>query len=172
MGRSRFPPAAMMWPASCGMNATGLCMRSRMSVLTRSRSRSSKATSRSSDGAPRLWGSDPRTLTIRATADPARDNSGAVFLTPPPLRASIEREPRRSSPGHSPAMKELLRTNDPVRLSFVEALLSAAGIESVGLAQHTSAIEGTISAIQRRITLDYRDHGPARLLLSEAGEAT
>ena len=33
-------------------------------------------------------------------------------------------------------MKELLRTNDPVRLSFVEALLAAAGIESVVLDQH------------------------------------
>ncbi|MGH7124869.1 MAG: DUF2007 domain-containing protein [Stellaceae bacterium] len=69
-------------------------------------------------------------------------------------------------------MKELLRTNDPVRLSFVEALLSAAGIESVVLDQHTSAIEGSISAIQRRIMVAERDHGRAKRLLSDAGEAT
>ena len=69
-------------------------------------------------------------------------------------------------------MKELLRTNDPVRLSFVEALLSAAGIESVVLDQHTSIIEGSIGAIQRRIMVDDRDHGRARLLLREAGERT
>ena len=69
-------------------------------------------------------------------------------------------------------MKELLRTNDPVRLSFVEALLASAGIESVVLDQHTSAIEGSISAIQRRIMVDDRDHGRAKLLLSEAGETT
>ena len=69
-------------------------------------------------------------------------------------------------------MKELLRTNDPVRLSFVEALLLAAGIESVVLDQHTSAIEGSISAIQRRIMVSERDHGRAKQLLSEAGEAT
>jgi hypothetical protein len=69
-------------------------------------------------------------------------------------------------------MKELLRTNDPVRLSFVEALLSAAGIESVVLDQHTSIIEGSIGAIQRRIMVDDRDHGRAKMLLSEAGEAT
>jgi hypothetical protein len=69
-------------------------------------------------------------------------------------------------------MKELLRTNDPVRLSFVEALLSAAGIESVVLDQHTSIIEGSIGAIQRRIMVEDRDHGRARRLLSEAGEAT
>ena len=69
-------------------------------------------------------------------------------------------------------MKELLRTNDPVRLSFVEALLSAAGIESVVLDEHTSIIEGSIGAIQRRIMVEDRDHGRARRLLSEAGEAT
>jgi hypothetical protein len=69
-------------------------------------------------------------------------------------------------------MKELLRTNDPVRLSFVEALLAAAGIESVVLDQHTSAIEGSISAIQRRIMVADSDHGRAKLLLSEAGETT
>ena len=69
-------------------------------------------------------------------------------------------------------MKELLRTNDPVRLSFVEALLAAAGIESVVLDQHTSAIEGSISAIQRRIMVSERDHARAKVLLREAGEAT
>jgi len=69
-------------------------------------------------------------------------------------------------------MKELLRTNDPVRLSFVEALLSAAGIESVVLDQHTSIIEGSIGAIQRRIMVEDRDHGRAKLLLREAGETT
>jgi hypothetical protein len=69
-------------------------------------------------------------------------------------------------------MKELLRTNDPVRLSFVEALLAAAGIESVVLDQHTSAIEGSISAIQRRIMVDDRDHGRATRLLNDVGEAT
>ena len=69
-------------------------------------------------------------------------------------------------------MKELLRTNDPVRLSFVEALLSAAGIDSVVLDEHTSIIEGSIGAIQRRIMVEDRDHSRAKLLLSEAGEAT
>ena len=69
-------------------------------------------------------------------------------------------------------MKELLRTNDPVRLSFVEALLAAAGIDSVVLDQHTSIVEGSIGAIQRRIMVEDRDHGRAKLLLREAGETT
>ena len=67
-------------------------------------------------------------------------------------------------------MKELLRTNDPVRLSFVEAVLSAAGIESVVLDQHTSIVEGSIGAIQRRIMVAERQHARARSLLLELGE--
>jgi hypothetical protein len=69
-------------------------------------------------------------------------------------------------------MKELLRTNDPVRLSFVEAVLAAAGIESVVLDQHTSIVEGSIGAIQRRIMVADTDHRRAQQLLREAGEAT
>ncbi|HTZ77376.1 MAG TPA: DUF2007 domain-containing protein [Stellaceae bacterium] len=68
-------------------------------------------------------------------------------------------------------MKELLRTNDPVRLSFVEAVLAAAGIETVVLDQHTSVVEGSIGAIQRRIMVDERDHARALATLAGAGEA-
>jgi hypothetical protein len=66
-------------------------------------------------------------------------------------------------------MKELLRTNDPVRLSFVEAMLAAAGIEAVVLDQHTSVIEGSIGAIQRRIMVADHDHARARTMLADAG---
>lgn len=69
-------------------------------------------------------------------------------------------------------MKELLRSNDPVRISFVEAMLKAAGIESVVLDQYTSIVEGSIGAIQRRVMVANRDHGRARLLLADAGDAT
>jgi len=44
------PPAETMCPASCGISATGLCMRATMSRLTRSRSAPSRANSGSSDG--------------------------------------------------------------------------------------------------------------------------
>lgn len=65
-------------------------------------------------------------------------------------------------------MKELLRTNDPVRLSWAEALLTAAGIESVIADRHTSVIEGSIGAIQRRILVAEEDLARARRLLAEA----
>jgi hypothetical protein len=65
-------------------------------------------------------------------------------------------------------MKELLRTNDLVRLSWVEALLADAGIECVVLDQHTSLVEGSIGAIQRRLMVAERDHERARRLVAEA----
>ena len=65
-------------------------------------------------------------------------------------------------------MKELLRTNDLVRLSWVEALLSDAGIECLVLDEHTSLVEGSIGAIQRRIMVDDGDLPRARVLVAEA----
>ena len=65
-------------------------------------------------------------------------------------------------------MKELLRSNDPVRLSWAEALLAAAGIGSVIADRHTSVVEGSIGAIQRRILVAEKDLARARRLLAEA----
>jgi len=65
-------------------------------------------------------------------------------------------------------MKELLRTNDLVRLSWVEALLADAGIECLVLDQHTSLIEGSIAAIQRRLMVDDRNLRRAQALVAEA----
>ena len=66
------------------------------------------------------------------------------------------------------AMKELLRTNDPVLLSWSEAVLAGAGIPAVLLDMHTSVLEGSISAIPRRIMVDDTDYAAARRLLAEA----
>ena len=65
-------------------------------------------------------------------------------------------------------MKELLRSNDPVRLSWAEALLASAGIETVIADRHTSVVEGSIGAIQRRILVAEDDLARARALLAEA----
>jgi hypothetical protein len=67
-------------------------------------------------------------------------------------------------------MKELLRTNDVVRLSWLQALLLDAGIASLVLDQHTSLVEGSIGAIQRRLMVSERDHRRAEVLLTEAEE--
>ena len=67
-------------------------------------------------------------------------------------------------------MKELLRTNNAVRLSWVQALLRDSGIDSLVLDHHTSLVEGSIGAIPRRLMVAERDFGRARTLLADAGE--
>lgn len=67
-------------------------------------------------------------------------------------------------------MRELVNSNDPVRLSFLIALLADAGITAVLLDAHTSAIEGSIGAIPRRLMVAAEDERRAREVLREAGE--
>ena len=68
-------------------------------------------------------------------------------------------------------MKELLRTNDVVRLSFLQSLLKDSGIESLVLDHHTSLVEGSIGAIPRRLMVAQQDYSRACLVLAAAGEA-
>jgi Putative prokaryotic signal transducing protein len=63
-------------------------------------------------------------------------------------------------------MKELLRTNDPVRLSWLRAFLKNYGIDSVVFDNHTSLVEGSIGAIPRRLMVAERDYARARALLA------
>ena len=87
---------------------------------------------------------------------------------PPPAGAAQERDPgKRPVQG---AVTELLRSNDLVRLSWLTALLSDAGIAAVMLDAHTSVIEGSIGAIPRRLMVRDEDAARARQLLAEAGE--
>jgi len=66
-------------------------------------------------------------------------------------------------------MEELLKTNDIVLISFVEAILNEGNIDHLVLDQNMSIIEGSIGVIPRRILVD-RDSMPrARRLLAEAG---
>lgn len=66
-------------------------------------------------------------------------------------------------------MQPLIRSNDPVELSFAQALLADAGIPAVLLDQHTSVLEGSIGAIPRRLCVADDDLEEARTLLIEAG---
>ena len=69
-------------------------------------------------------------------------------------------------------MKELLRTNDVVKISWLQALLADAGIKTIVLDVHTSVIEGSIGAIPRRIAVIDRDYTRACRVLRDAGEET
>ena len=69
-------------------------------------------------------------------------------------------------------MHILVKSTDPIRLGFLQALLSDAGIESVLLDQYISAIEGGIGAFPRRLAVRDEDAAKARRVLREAGEET
>jgi hypothetical protein len=65
-------------------------------------------------------------------------------------------------------MKELLRTNDWVRLSWAQAVLAEAGIASEVLDLHTSIVEGSIGAIPRRLMVETKNHARAACILAAA----
>ncbi len=67
-------------------------------------------------------------------------------------------------------MHIIANSNDPVRLSFLAALLADAGIASLLLDQHASVMEGSGGAIQRRLAVTDADAAQARRVLAEAGE--
>ena len=67
-------------------------------------------------------------------------------------------------------MDVIIVTNDPVRLSFLASLLRDAGIEPILLDGHTSAMEGSIGALPRRLVVAREHADQARRILREAGE--
>ena len=66
-------------------------------------------------------------------------------------------------------MKEILRTNDPVLVSAVEALLNGADIPHMVLDQNMSVLEGSLGILPRRVLVDDDHSHSARRLLQEAG---
>ena len=67
-------------------------------------------------------------------------------------------------------MQAVVITNDPVRLSFLLALLRDAGIEALVLDGYVSATEGSIGVIPRRIVVPAQDAAAAERVLRDAGE--
>ena len=66
-------------------------------------------------------------------------------------------------------MKELLRTNDPVLISFVVSLLDESGIGNVVLDTHMSVLDGSIGILPRRIMVETDSLMQARRLLDAEG---
>jgi hypothetical protein len=66
-------------------------------------------------------------------------------------------------------MEELVRTNDPVLISFLESLMKDAGIHHF-IADHTmSILDGSIGAIPRRLMVESDRADEARQIISDAG---
>lgn len=66
-------------------------------------------------------------------------------------------------------MREIVRTNDPVLVSAIEALLSGAGIAHMVLDQNMSVLEGSLGFLQRRIVVAPDQERSARTVLRDAG---
>jgi hypothetical protein len=67
-------------------------------------------------------------------------------------------------------MRVIATSNDPIRLSFLMALLRDAGIDTVLLDSHTSIAEGSAGAIPRRLAVSTDDYPRARRILLDSGE--
>ncbi|MGH6767756.1 MAG: DUF2007 domain-containing protein [Xanthobacteraceae bacterium] len=66
-------------------------------------------------------------------------------------------------------MREIVRTNDPVLVSVIEALLKGAEIPHLVLDQNMSVLEGSLGILPRRVLVGDADVAAARRLLVDAG---
>jgi len=66
-------------------------------------------------------------------------------------------------------MREIVRTNDAVLITAIEALLSGANIQYSVLDRNMSVLEGSIGMLPRRILVEDEQVSRARRLLTDAG---
>jgi hypothetical protein len=76
---------------------------------------------------------------------------------------------RAKNDGGAETLRELVRTNDAVLISAIEALLNGADIPHLVVDRNISVLEGSIGAFQRRILVGEDEIDAARKLLAEAG---
>lgn len=76
---------------------------------------------------------------------------------------------RRLTSSGATDLVEVFASNDPVRISYAEALLTEARIEFVTLdGQTASVFGGALPWIRRRVMVANEDGAPARRLLNDA----
>ena len=66
-------------------------------------------------------------------------------------------------------MEELIRTNDMVLISYIEALLDEANIAHMVLDTYMSILEGSLGVLPRRVLVDSSRMAQARRVLHAAG---
>jgi hypothetical protein len=64
-------------------------------------------------------------------------------------------------------LKELLRTNNAVRLSYALALLRDRGLSPVVFDQHMCILDGSIGALPRRLMIEDAEYPMAKRILIE-----
>jgi hypothetical protein len=68
-------------------------------------------------------------------------------------------------------MIELIRSNDPVLISFATSLLEDAKVTHSVADSHMSVIDGSINAVETRILVADDEYDTAKQLLDDAGVA-
>ena len=68
-------------------------------------------------------------------------------------------------------MRELIRTNDMIVLSFATSCLEGGGIDVIVADQHMAGLEGAIGAFPRRLAVAEEHWRRARQILIDAGLA-
>lgn len=66
-------------------------------------------------------------------------------------------------------MRELVRTNDAVLLSYIEALLKDSGIRHLVLDTNMSILDGSIGILPRRVVIEEGGYARAVEILRDAG---
>jgi len=66
-------------------------------------------------------------------------------------------------------MIEIMRSNDPIGLSYAESLLKDRGIACFIADQGMSVLEGSLGVLQRRLMVDTERADEARMTLRDAG---
>jgi Putative prokaryotic signal transducing protein len=66
-------------------------------------------------------------------------------------------------------LRELIRTNDAVLLSYVEALLGGSGIRPIVLDTNMSILDGSLGILPRRLVVEDENYERAVTILREAG---
>jgi hypothetical protein len=65
-------------------------------------------------------------------------------------------------------LKELLRSNDLVHLSWIRSVFDEANILIFVMDEHMSVLEGSANAIPRRVMVSEEDHAQALKILEDA----
>jgi len=65
-------------------------------------------------------------------------------------------------------MRPVLKSNDPVVLSYASHVLAEAGIDSVILDTHASVMDGSLGMLPRRLMVPDEDFTRAEWLLKQA----
>jgi hypothetical protein len=67
-------------------------------------------------------------------------------------------------------VKEVARSTDPVRLSFLTALLADGGVTAILFDTHASIVQGSLGAIPQRLMVVEDEYDSAVVILKTAGE--